>query len=348
MEILREGGRAVASCLIIQPIHASGLERLRDAGIEVRNASAPDMATVAREIVGAAAAITRNAGLDRAAMVAARDLVVLGVHGIGTDPVDIDYANEIGLPVVFTPYANVQAVAEHTIALMLAVAKRIPAADRATRAGNFDFKYRAGARELCGKTLGIVGYGRIGRRVAAVARAAFDLKVLAYSPSADPDRLADEGIRKCDALADLLAVADVVSLHVPLRDATRQLIDADALAQMKPDAILINTGRGAVVDETALIAALETGRLAGAGLDVFESEAMSADYPLLRLDNVVLSPHLAGSAEECLERAAIEVAEQVIDVLQGRRPPNLVNPEVWERRRLPSPPSDITPGRGGL
>jgi D-3-phosphoglycerate dehydrogenase len=328
----------VASCLIIQPIHGSGLERLRDARIEVRSASAPDMVTVAREIVGATAAITRNAGLDRSAIAAARDLLVLGVHGIGTDPVDIGYADEIGLPVVFTPYANVQAVAEHTIALMLAVMKRIPAADRATRAGKFDFKYNAGTRELCGKTLGIVGYGRIGRRVAATAQAAFELKVLAYSPSADPDRLTAEGIRKCDTLAELLAVADVISLHVPLRDATRQLIDADALAQMKPDTILINTGRGAVVDETALIAALETGRLAGAGLDVFESEAMAADYPLLRLNNVVLSPHLAGSAEECLARTAIEVAEQIIDVLRGRRPANLVNPEVWERRRLASPP----------
>lgn len=347
MEILRKGGRAVASCLIIQPIHALGFERLRDAGIEVRNASAPDMPTVTREIIGTAAAITRNAGLDRAAMAAARDLVVLGVHGIGTDPVDIDYANEIGLPIVFTPHANVQAVAEHTIALMLAVVKRIPAADRATRAGNFDFKYHAGARELCGKTLGIVGYGRIGQRVAAVARAAFDLRVLVYSPSADPDRLAGEGIRKCDRLTELLAVADVISLHVPLRESTRRLIDADALARMKPDAILVNTSRGAVVDETALFAALETGRLAGAGLDVFESEAMPADYPLLRLDKVVLSPHLAGSAEECLERAAVEVAEQVIDVLQGRRPLNLVNPEVWECRRLPSPPIEIIPGRNG-
>ena len=143
----------MASCLIIQPIHASGHERLRDAGFRVRNASAPDMVTVTQEIVGSAAAITRNAGLDRAAMAAAPSLVVLGVHGIGTDPVDIDYASETGLPVVFTPYANVQAVAEHTIALMLAVVKRIPAADRATRAGNFNFKYRAGARELCGKTL---------------------------------------------------------------------------------------------------------------------------------------------------------------------------------------------------
>jgi D-3-phosphoglycerate dehydrogenase len=305
------------------------------------------MATVAREIVGSTAAITRNAGLDHAAMLVSRNLVVLGVHGIGTDPVDIDYANEIGLPVVFTPYANVQAVAEHTIALMLAVMKCIPAADRATRAGNFDFKYRADARELCGKTLGIVGYGRIGRRVAAISRTAFDLKVLAYSPSADPDRLATEGVRKCNALSELLAAADVISLHVPIRESTRQLIDADALAQMKPGAILINTGRGAVVDENALVAALETGRIAGAGLDVFESEVMAADYPLLRLDNVVLSPHLAGSAEECLERTAVEVAEQVIDVLQGRRPPNLVNPEVWERRRLPSSPIEILPSRSG-
>lgn len=338
----------MASCLIIQPIHDSGLERLREARVEARAASAPDTATVAHEIVGSAAAITRNAGLDRTAMAVARNLVVLGVHGIGTDPVDMDYANEIGLPVVFTPYANVQAVAEHTIALILAVAKCLTTADHAARAGDFNFKYHARPRELSGKTLGIVGYGRIGRRVAAIARAGFDMKVLAYSPSADPERLASDGVQKCDALAELITAADVVSLHVPLRDATRQLIDADALAQMKPEAILVNTGRGGVVDEAALIAALEAKRFAGAGLDVFESETMPADYPLLRVDNVVLSPHLAGSAEESLERTAVEVVEQVIDVLRGKRPANLVNPEVWERRRRPSPSIEIAPGRSGL
>ena len=338
----------MATCLIIQPIHDSGLDRLREAGLEVRHASAPDMATVAREIAGASAAITRNAGLDRVAMAAARDLLVLGNHGIGTDPVDVATANEIGLPIVFTPYANVQAVAEHCVALLLAVAKRVPAADQATRARDFGFKYRSRTRELQGKTLGIVGYGRIGRRVAAIARAAFDMKLLAYSPSADPERLAAEGVRRCDRLAELLALADVVSLHVPLREATRHLLDADALALMKPDAILINTGRGAVVDESALIAALEAGRIAGAGLDVFESETMPADYPLLGLDTVVLSPHLAGSAEECLERTAVQVADQVVEVLAGRRPPDLVNPEVWpKRRRAPASLAvDLSPSAG--
>jgi D-3-phosphoglycerate dehydrogenase len=217
---------------------------------------------------------------------------------------------------------------------MLAVAKRIPDADRAVRAGNFEFKYAAPLTELYGKTLGIVGWGRIGRRTAELARAAFDLKVEVYSPSADPDDLAARGMRTCDSLAELLRRADIVSLHVPLNDRTRGMIGAAELSRMKPSAILINTGRGAVIDEDALIRLLRERRFAGAGLDVFRSEKMAADYELLRLDNVVLSPHIAGSTAEGLERTAVAVVELVLDVLRGHRPAHLVNPAVWDRRRV--------------
>ena len=321
-------------CLIIQPIHARGFELLRAAGIEPRLASAVDMRTIGRELAGACAVITRNAGLDRAAMDAAPGLAVIGVHGIGIDPVDVTHADRLGIPVVFTPGANIQSVSEHAIALMLAVAKRIPDADRAVRAGNFEFKYTAPLTELYGKTLGIVGWGRIGRRTAELARAAFDLTVEVYSPSTDPDDLEATGITKCDGLADLMRRADIVSLHVPLNDETRGMIGAAELAQMKPSAILVNTGRGAVIDEEALIRVLRERRIAGAGLDVFGSEKMAAEYELLRLDNVVLSPHIAGSTAEALERTAVAVVDLVLDVLRGNRPANLVNPAVWDRRRM--------------
>jgi D-3-phosphoglycerate dehydrogenase len=291
------------------------------------------MATVTAEISGAEAAITRNAGLDKAAMAAAPALRVLGNHGIGVDPVDVAYASEIGLPIVFTPYANVQSVAEHAVSLMLAVAKDIVRNDRAVRGGDIAYRYRGHFGELSGKTLGIVGFGRIGRRTAAIARAAFDMPVLVYSPSADPGMLADLGMQKAASLEALFASADVISLHVPLRAETRGLIGAEILHHARKGAILINTARGGLIDEPALIDALLAGRLAGAGLDVFASDAMAPDHPLLKCDNVILTPHTAGSTEECLKRTALQVVEQVLDVLEGRRPAHLVNPDIWARRR---------------
>lgn len=323
-------------CLIVQPIHALGCELLRRAGIEPRPASAPDMATVAREIAGACAVVTRNAGLDRAAMDAAPRLAVIGVHGIGVDPVDVGHAEALGIPIVFTPDANIQSVAEHAVVLMLAVARRIPAADRATRAGDFAFKYEAPLVELHGKTLGIVGWGRTGRRTAELAQAAFGMRVIVCSPSASAEAMRAQGVAKCETLGELMRRADIVSLHLPLNPSTRRLIGEAELRQMKPSAILVNTGRGGVIDEGALVRVLREGRIAGAGLDVYESETMPADYELLRLDNVVLTPHIAGSTAECLERTARAVVEQILEVLQGRRPPHLLKPESWNRRRTPS------------
>lgn len=334
MPTTTEASQGQQYCLVIQPIHARGFELLRAAGIEPRLASASDMQTVGREVAGACAVITRNAGLDRAAMDAAPGLAVIGVHGIGTDPVDITHADRLGIPVVFTPGANIQSVSEHAIALMLAVAKRIPDADRAVRTGNFEFKYTAPLTELYGKTLGIVGWGRIGRRTAELARTAFNLTVEVYSPSTDPNDLEATGITKCDGLAELMRRADIVSLHVPLNDTTRGMIGAAELAQMKPSAILVNTCRGAVINEEALIRILRKRQIAGAGLDVFGSETMAADNELLRLDNVVLSPHIAGSTGEALERTAVAVVDSVFNVLRGNRPANLANPAVWDRRRM--------------
>ncbi|WP_366656213.1 hydroxyacid dehydrogenase [Fodinicurvata sp. EGI_FJ10296] len=324
---------AATDVLIIQPIHRAGLDMLQAAGLRLRFATSSDMATVAAEIPGAVAAITRNAGLDRAAMDAAVDLRVLGNHGIGVDPIDTAHASEIGLPVVFTPFANVQSVAEQALALMLAVAKSVPAADAATRRGDFGFKYQTPLVELHGKTLGIVGYGRIGRRTAALARAAFSMPLIVYSPSVPAAAIEADGGQKADSIDALLTEADVVSLHAPLRPESRNLIGAERLALMKPSSILVNTGRGGVVDETALIAHLQARRSLGAGLDVFATESMPPDYPLLSLPNVVLSPHIAGSTEDALKRTAEQVAVQIIDALAGRRPEHLVNPDVWEHRR---------------
>ena len=320
-------------CLIVQPIHADGIAVLRAAGVEPVAASASAMAVVAREIADADAVITRNAGLDRAAIDAAPRLRVIGNHGVGLDPVDVAHASAQGIAVVFTPAANAVAVAEHAVALVLAVAKQVLEADRATRAGDFGFKYRSRILELRGKTLGVIGFGRIGRLTAESLVRGFGMRLLVHAPSAPDAAIEALGGERAASLDALLHASDVLSLHVPLRAGTRGLIGARELALCKPDAILVNTARGAVVDEDALVAALRDGRIAGAGLDVYASESMPPDHPLLALPSAVLTPHVGGSALEAGRRTAVQVAEQVVDVLRGRRPEHLVDPDVWPRRR---------------
>lgn len=324
-------------CLLIQPIHPSGITLLEQAGIEVVKASAHDMDTVCAEIAGCDAAITRNAGLSRAAMEAATGLKVLGNHGIGTDPVDVAYATEIGLPIVFTPYANVQSVAELVIGHMLAIAKRVREADAAIRDGNFDYRYSRDFREVSGKVLAIVGFGRIGQRTAEIAKAAFGMRVIVHSPSVPADTIKAAGFEVSTDLDATLALADYVSLHQVLTQKTRGLFNRERLLAMKKGAVLINTARGAIVETDALVEAVDSGHLRGAAFDVFEKEPLPADHPFTRTPGILLAPHIGGSTEEAMERTATQVAGQVIDVLQGRRPEFLVNADTWDRRRAGSP-----------
>jgi D-3-phosphoglycerate dehydrogenase len=320
-------------CLLIQPIHPAGVDLLRKAGIELRQASAATMDVVAREIEPVDAAITRNAGLNKAAMQAAPRLRVLGNHGIGVDPVDVGCATEIGLPVVFTPYANVRSVAELAIAQMLAIAKRVREADKATREGRFDYRYSRDFRELTGKTLAIIGFGRIGRLTAQIAKAAFDMRIVVYSPSVPEKDVRAAGFDAGRDLDVVLADADVVSLHQTLTPRTKGMFDRDRLFRMKKGATLVNTARGGLVDTDGLVEAVTSGYLRGAAMDVFDSEPLPVGHPFTVTDGIVLSPHIGGATEEAMERTALQTAQQVIDVLEGRRPEYLVNPDVWGRRR---------------
>jgi D-3-phosphoglycerate dehydrogenase len=320
-------------CLIVQPIHPVGEDRLRAAGITVRRAASPETASLLPEITQADAAITRNGGLAAAAMDAAPGLKVIANHGVGVDAVDVPHATALGIPVCNTPGGNTVSVAEHAMALILALAKQIVPGDGAARAGDFDFRYRAGLGELRGKRLGIVGFGRIGRATAAMAHHGFGMEVLVHSPSVPGTEIEAAGYGVAADLDDLLRRSDVVSLHLPGGPANRHRIGRHELGLMKPTGLLVNTGRGTAIDEAALIDALRDGVIAGAGLDVFAREPMPPDYPLLHLDGVVLSPHTASSTRDCLERMALMVAEAVIDVLDGRRPQHLVNEKVWDHRR---------------
>lgn len=320
-------------CLIIQPIHEAGIAALERIGLSPRFASQPDMKTVAREITDAVAVITRNAGLNREAISEAKELRVIGNHGVGVDPIDVAYATEQGIPVVNTPFTNAQSVAELAVTLALAVTKHLVVADKATRSGNFSFKHQASIVELGGKTAGIIGYGIIGQRTAAMLRTAFNMTILVYSPSANADTLNELGIKKCETLPELLKNSDLVSVHVPLTSQTRALIGEVEFKQMRPNAIFINTARGPVVDEQALLRALQARQIFGAGLDVYLDENMPLDDPLLRLENVILSPHIGGASREALKRTAEKVVEQMAKALGGVKPEHLINPLVWAKRR---------------
>lgn len=281
------------------------------------------------------AAITRNAGFSRAQMDALPNLRVVAVHGVGYDPVDIETASRLGIAVTNNPGTNERSVAEHAIGLMFALAKQVLAADVATRQGDLSFKYSAGLTEIAGLTLGILGFGGIGRQTAALGRA-LGMRVTAVSDH-QPDTVFERmGVTRAASLEALLSGSDVVSLHMPSTASTRNLIGRKQLALMKPTSFLINTGRGSTIDEEALVAALQAGAIRGAGLDVFGSEPLDPASPLCALKNVVLSPHLAGSTEAALERTAIAAADCVLEVLSGRRPDTLVNPDVWASRRQSS------------
>lgn len=263
-------------------------------------------------------------------MAACPRLRVVGRHGVGLDTVDIPAATRLGVAVVHAPGANSQAVAEHALMLMLCCVKRAREIDRMTRGGDWSAKTRAGNSELCGKTLGIVGVGNIGRRVATFA-GALGMRVLGYDKYVPADEVRRRGAEPVASLEALLPQADVVTCHTPLTEETRHLIDARALALMKDGAVFVNTSRGGVQDERALFEALTRGKLRAAGLDVFEEEPSPVDNPLFNLENVVVSSHVAGVTVEATRQAALQVCGEMLRVLRGERPQVLVNPDVWPR-----------------
>lgn len=252
--------------------------------------------------------------VDAEALAAGSRLLVVGRAGVGTDNIDLDAATRAGITVVNAPTANTIAAAEHTLALLYALARRVPAADASVRRGEWKRAAFMG-QELRGRTLGIVGLGRIGLSVADRARA-MEMELIGHDPYVTEEAAAQHGVRLV-RLPELLEKADAITLHVPLSHATRGLIGADALARMKPGAVLVNVARGGVVDEAALAQALGEGRLAGAAIDVFEHEPPT-DSPLLGAPNTVLTPHLGASTEEAQARVAVETVQQVLDVLAGR------------------------------
>lgn len=260
--------------------------------------------------------------ITREVMQASPNLRVIAKHGVGVDNIDVDAATALGIPVLNTPAANFDSVAEHVLAMMLALAKDLVYQDSRMREGHWD-KMGSRGRELLNKTLGLVGYGRIGRRVRELV-APFRMKVLVYDPVLRPGG-AGHDVTTVGKLDELLAAADIISLHCPLTEKTRGLIGRRELQLMKKTAWLINTARGAVVDEGALIAALKAGEIAGAGLDTFAKEPPEQLALLANAGKTVLSPHLGGVTDESYVRMGVAAAEGIMRVLSGGGP----DPECW-------------------
>lgn len=308
--------------LVTDPLEPTGLAMLRESGHEVYEVTAEEKPRLNELIADYDALVVRSGTQVTAELLrAGKQLKVVGRAGIGVDNVDVDAATELGILVVNAPTANQLSATEHTFALMLAVARNVASADADIKSGQWNRKKFVGA-ELQGKSLGVIGFGRIGRQVARRARA-FDMNILAYDPFLDADMVRRENA-EARSLDDLLEEADVLTLHVPLTDETRNLLDARRIGKIKPGALLVNCARGGVVDEVALLEALEEGRVAGAGLDVFAEEPPT-DYVLARHPRVVATPHLGAQTREAQVRISTETARMVVRALEGSLAVTAVN-----------------------
>lgn len=314
--------------LISQPIHDAGVRLLAEI-FEVRVSPDPSPTTLAREIRDCSGLLVRTAPIPASVIEAGPGLKVIARHGVGYENIDVAAATRRGIPVAITADANALSVAEHVLVLMGALAKRLVEYDGATRKGDWEIRNSYRAIDLSGKVLGILGMGRIGSLVCKKARAAFDMEVLAYDPVVPREGMERAGARVVGSIPELLQASDVVTVHTPLTPETRGLIGEAQFKLMKPAAFLINTARGPVVDEKALFTSLKEGRIAGAGLDVFDEEPPDPKHPLFNLPNVVLTPHSAGLTVECVIRMATGAAQAIVDVLEGRRPPHVINPQVF-------------------
>lgn len=311
--------------LITHAIHAEAMALLQ-AQADVQVLADPSPAGLLREIENADALLVRMP-ITPEAIRAGRKLRVVARHGVGLDYIPVQTCTELGIPVVYTPDANTESVAEHVVGTMIALAHQIGRADRAVRAGRWQVRDSMMGFDLHGRTIGIIGMGRIGARVAQICRVAFAMQVLGHDPHLDNQTIIDRGAEP-RSLQSLLAESDFVTLHTPSTPQTRHLIGPAALAGMKRSACLINHARGALVDTAALTLALKQGALGGAAVDVLETEPPAADFELIGLENVITTPHSAALTDEAMRRMGCDAGKDILRVLRGESPLACANPEV--------------------
>jgi len=315
--------------VVTEPIHREGLEILRQ-GTDL--IYLPELAgkSLSDFINEAHAIAVRVAKIDRELLEKAGNLMVIAKHGVGYDNIDIEAATRKKVVVINTPLDNAESVAEHNLGLMLSINKKIAVADRGIRLGKPKPREDLVGVELKDKTLGLIGMGHIGSTLAHQCRAAFNMKVIGYDPYVSKEKADRLGVAKVEKLDDVLRGADYIVICVPLTRETANLIGAGELSLMKPDAFLINSSRGGIVDEGALYDHLSKGGIAGAAMDVFLQEPPPSEHPLFSLDNFIGTPHIAGVTREAMRRMAITVAEEILRVFRGQRPKFPVNPEVLD------------------
>lgn len=323
--------------VIAGPVHKSGIDLLQTrSDILVKLISHPPESELAKLLVDADALIVRMTPVQREAIMQARKLKVVARHGVGYENIDVASLSERGIPLAVVGNVNATAVAEHTVFLMLTLAKRGVCLDKAVRSGNWQARDTFGAAELRHRPLLIMGFGRIGAEVARLAYA-FGMQIAVYDPLVSAGIIEGHGYRRVEDWQDVLGKVDFVTLHVPLTPYTRSMFGKEELAAMRPGAYLVNAARGGLVDECALHWALSSGHLAGAALDSFDSEPPDPNNPMLELENIVLSPHSAALTKECAERMAVAAAQNVLDGLDGRLDPLLVvNKKVLADSNIPN------------
>ena len=321
--------------LLPQPIETEAVSLLEKKNCIVTSAPDPKPETVLPLLKDAHGLILRTGiTISRELIENADELLVISRTGGGLDNVDVSAATEKEIIVTSNLGVNTASVAEHVLSMILALSKRLILLDNAVRNGNFGIRYQNLPRDINGKTIGLLGFGRIGCEIGRICHQIFGMQVIAYDPYLPDEKKAEYRNWVTFAeLYELISKSDVISIHVPLTDKTRHLVGDAEFSLMKTGAILINASRGGVVNETALVNALQNNQIAGAGLDVFSKEPVSVDNPLLKLENVILTPHTAALTRECVTRMATEAAKCVLDVFAGREPQNVANPQVLESGR---------------
>lgn len=309
--------------LIPQDVAEEGKALLRERGYEVKMGSGVAEEDLVRDVADCDAILLRTAQVTRAVLEAGKNLKIVARHGAGYNNVDLEAANELGIWVTNAPDSTTNSVAEFAMGAIIAAAKRTFLMNKAIKEGNFFYKNNHKGVDLIGKTLAIIGLGRIGRALAKKAYYGFEMKIIAYDPYAKPETL-PEYVELVD-WDTAFSAADFVSLHMPLTKENRGFIGAKEYGMMKREAYFINCARGEVVNEAELIQAMKEEQIAGAFVDVFEQEPPAADNPLLDMENVSVTPHMASNTVECMRLMAVQAASQIDRVLSGQRPDWPVN-----------------------
>ena len=306
-------------------VHPSALVLLEArSDIELMRVPLEDHEALSAAVPAANGILARSARITPELVANANGLEVVSRHGVGYDRVNVEALSARNIPLTVTGTANSPTVAEHAMMFMLACAKRLRPTDRRTREGDFlKARQELGRVELLEKKVLIIGFGRIGKIVARRCQG-FDMEVLAYDPYIDQQVIRDAGATPVENFREILGEINFLTLHIPLSVETENLIGAEELAQLKPSAILVNCARGGIVNEDALYETLKAEKIFGAGIDVFAIEPTPGDHPLFTLDNVLVNPHAAASAVECLERMGVQAAQNILDQFDGKLDPDMV------------------------